>query len=441
MSQVGTVVILAAGQGTRMKSALPKVLHELCGQPMLGWVIDQALSLDPARIVVVVGHGADQVQAAVESGPASGRLTFVVQEPQNGTGHALQCAAPHIDAAAGAVVVLYGDMPALAKESLADLVQACEAAGDAGMAMLSSWPEDPTGFGRVVRGDGGEFCSIVEQRDASPEELAIGEVNLGVYAFPAAPLLDYLPRLSNENAQGEYYLTDVPAMFVADGRAVSVVELEDPDEGLGVNTLMQLAEARWALQVRILEEHLAGGVRIEDPATTYIDAGVTIGRGTRILPCTVIRTGVEIGEDCEVGPFTHLRAGTTLADGAEVGNFTECKNSTLGRRTKAKHLAYLGDADLGDGCNVGAGTIFANYDGVKKHRTTVGDGAFLGSGTTVVAPNAIGAGATTGANSVVRRETGIGEHEVWAGVPARQLAGKESVAQRKAAARKGGESR
>jgi bifunctional UDP-N-acetylglucosamine pyrophosphorylase/glucosamine-1-phosphate N-acetyltransferase len=441
MSQAGTVVILAAGQGTRMKSALPKVLHELCGRPMLGWVIEQALSLDPARIVVVVGHGADEVRAAVEHGPAAGRLEFVVQEPQNGTGHALQCAAPLVDASAGPVVVLYGDMPALAPESLAALLEAREAAGEAGMAMLTAWPTDPTGLGRIVRDEEGGFRAIVEHRDADEEQRAIGEVNLGVYAFPAGALLEYLPRLESQNAQGEYYLTDVPAMFVADGRAVGVVELEDADEGLGVNTLMQLAEARWALQVRILEEHLAAGVRIEDPATTYIDAGVTIGRGTRVLPCTVIRAGVEIGEGCEVGPFTHLRAGTVLADGAEVGNFTECKNSTLGPRTKAKHLAYLGDAELGERCNVGAGTIFANYDGLAKHRTVVGDGVFLGSGTTVVAPNTIGAGATTGANSVVTREAGIGEDEVWAGIPARRLAGKQSVAQRKAAANQGGGAR
>ena len=435
MTQAGTVVILAAGQGTRMKSALPKVLHELCGKPMLGWVIDQALTLEPAKIVVVVGHGAEAVRAAVEDGPAAGRLAFVVQEPQNGTGHALQCAASEIDPAAGPVVVLYGDMPVLGPWSLAALMEAQQEAGAEAMAMLTAWPDDPSGLGRIVRTDDGAFQAIVEHKDASAEERAIGEVNLGVYAFPAAALLACLPRLDNANSQGEYYLTDVPGMFVAEGRPVAVVELEDPEEALGVNTLMQLAEARWALQVRILERHLAAGVRIEDPATTYIDAGVEIGRGTRVLPCTVIRAGVTVGEDCEVGPFTHLRSGTVLRDGAEVGNFTESKNTTLGRRTKAKHLSYLGDADVGDGCNIGAGTIFANYDGLAKHRTRVGDGAFIGSGTTIVAPNEIGAGATTGANSVVTRAARVGENEVWAGVPARHLAGAESVAQRKAAQR------
>jgi len=437
MNRAGTVVLLAAGQGTRMKSALPKVLHELCGRSMVGWVIDQALTLDPKKIVVVVGHGGDEVRRALASHPAADRLEFVVQEPQHGTGHALQCAAPAIDPQAGTVVVLYGDMPVLRPESLQALLEARDAAGADAMAMLTAWPDDPTGLGRIVRGADGEFQAIVEHKDATDEQRAIGEVNLGVYAFPAPQLLERLPQLTNENVQGEYYLTDVPAMFVAAGEPVAAHELDDADEALGVNTLMQLAEARWALQVRILEQHLANGVRIEDPASTYVDVDVTIGGGTRILPCTVIRAGVTIGEDCEVGPFTHLRVGTVLSDGAEVGNFTESKNTTLGRRTKAKHLSYLGDARIGDGCNIGAGTIFANYDGVAKSVTTVGDGAFIGSGTTIVAPNAIGPGATTGANSVVTRTAKVGENEVWAGIPARHVAGAESVAQRKAAAKKG----
>ncbi len=412
MNRAGTVVLLAAGQGTRMKSALPKVLHELCGRSMVGWVIDQALTLDPKKIVVVVGHGGDEVQSALACHPAAERIEFVRQEPQNGTGHALQCAAPAIDPQAGTVVVLYGDMPVLRPESLQALLAVRDAAGADAMAMLTAWPDDPTGLGRIERGADGEFQAIVEHKDATDEQRSIGEVNLGVYAFPAAKLLERLPQLTNDNAQGEYYLTDVPAMFVAAGEPVAAHELDDADEALGVNTLLQLAEARWALQVRLLEEHLANGVRIEDPASTYIDAGVTIGSGTRILPCTVIRAGVTIGEDCEVGPFTHLRVGTVLSDGAEVGNFTESKNTTLGRRTKAKHLSYLGDAHIGDG-------------------------AFIGSGTTIVAPNTIGPGATTGANSVVTRTAKVGENEVWAGIPARHVAGAASVAQRKAAAKKG----
>jgi bifunctional UDP-N-acetylglucosamine pyrophosphorylase/glucosamine-1-phosphate N-acetyltransferase len=434
MSKVGTVVILAAGQGTRMRSARPKVLHELCGRPMLEWVIELALSLDPDKIVLVVGHGAQEVRSWVATCSAAERIECVVQEPQNGTGHALQVAAPAIPRDSDTVVVLYGDMPVLGVWSLESLLAGLEAAGPQGMAMLTAYPQDPRGYGRIDRGESGDFRAIVEHKDASPEQLEIGEINLGVYAFPRERLLAYLPRLASDNAQGEFYLTDVCTMFAKDGACVAASVLEDLDEAIGVNDLAQLAEARWALQVRILEEHMQNGVRIEDPATAYIDAGVEIGRGTRILPCTVIRSGVKIGAGCEVGPFTHLRQGTVLEDGAEVGNFTESKNSRLGPGTKAKHLSYLGDARIGADVNIGAGTIFANYDGVAKHLTTVGDGAFIGSGTTIVAPNSIGARATTGANSVVTRGARVGEDEVWAGVPARRLPGAKGAAQLKAEA-------
>jgi bifunctional UDP-N-acetylglucosamine pyrophosphorylase/glucosamine-1-phosphate N-acetyltransferase len=431
VTHTGTVIILAAGQGTRMKSALPKVLHEICGKPMIGWVIDQAMSLDPKKIVVVIGHGGEAVREVAMKSAGADRIECVVQEPQNGTGHALQVAASAIDAGDGTVVVLYGDMPVLSPESLQELLEARAAAGEDGMAMLTASPDDPTGLGRIERDEIGRFAGIVEHKDANEEQRDIGEVNLGVYAFHGAGLIECLPKLSNDNAQKEYYLTDVPAMFVGNGHMVATVELDDAEEAIGVNNLMQLAEARWALQVRILEEHLANGVRIEDPASTYVDADVVIGKGTRILPCTVIRAGVVIGEDCEVGPFSHLRKGTELKDRAEIGNFTESKNSVLGSGTKAKHLSYLGDARIGEKVNVGAGTIFANYDGVNKHITVVGDGAFIGSGTTIVGPNQIAARATTGANSVVTRSARIEENEVWAGIPARKFEGAKSAAQLK----------
>jgi bifunctional UDP-N-acetylglucosamine pyrophosphorylase/glucosamine-1-phosphate N-acetyltransferase len=417
-----SVVILAAGLGKRMKTARPKVLHPVCGRPLLGWVIDQAQSLSPDRILVVVGHGHEEVERALRSSGELARVTLVRQEPQLGTGHALQCCIPALGKNPGRVVVLYGDMPLLEKESLAELVSVHAERASGGVALLTACPQDSRGFGRIVRsGDGDSVRAIVEEKDATVAERAISEVNLGVYAFHGEALVAALPKLENKNKQGEFYLTDVVGMFVKDARPAVAVELEDPAEAIGVNTLADLAEARWAIQVRILEEHLANGVYIEDPSTTYIDHGVTIGAGSTILPCTVIRSGVKVGAGCEVGPFTHLRTGTVLEDGAEVGNFTEAKNARMGAKAKAKHLAYLGDVTIGARTNIGAGTIFANYDGKKKHPSVVGEGSFVGSGTVVVAPNTIGAGATTGAGAVVTRNSEVGDGEVWVGVPARRL--------------------
>ncbi|MFN0241544.1 MAG: bifunctional N-acetylglucosamine-1-phosphate uridyltransferase/glucosamine-1-phosphate acetyltransferase [Planctomycetota bacterium] len=436
-----TVVILAAGLGKRMKSPRPKVLNSLCGRPMIAWVIDQAMALDPARILVVVGHGAEDVEKSLagrsEHASVRERIAFVRQQPQLGTGHALQCCLSEL-APKGRVVVLYGDMPLLSKESLVLLARAHDEDAAGGVALLTGYPDEPRGFGRIVRAEeGGGVRAIVEERDASPEVRAIGEVNLGVYAFDAAALVEALPKLTNDNAQKEYYLTDVIGRFVEAGRPAVAVELDDATEGIGVNTLADLAEARWALQVRILEEHLMNGVAIEDPATTYIDWGVEIGTGTKILPCTVIKSGVKIGGHCEVGPFTHLRAGTVLADHAEVGNFTECKNARVGSHAKAKHLSYLGDVTIGARTNIGAGTIFANYDGRAKHPSTVGDDAFVGSGTVIVAPNTIGDGATTGAGAVVTRDAGVGAQEVWVGVPAKKLARRSAPGGSAGAARRG----
>jgi len=432
MSRPQTAVILAAGQGTRMKTGWAKVMAPLCGRPMIAWVVDQALALEPERVIVVVGYRAEEVQKAVAGLDARGRVRCVVQEPQLGTGHALQVCLPALGSDPGRTVVLYGDMPLLRPESLAKLV-AAQAESQGGAALLTARPDDPRGFGRIVRNASGDLARIVEERDATPAERALDEVNLGVYAFEGRDLVAELPRLKNDNAQREYYLTDVVAVLARAGRRIATLELEDEQEAIGVNTIRHLSEARSALQARILESHMAAGVYIEDPASTYIDHGVSIGARTRILPCTVIRSGVAIGEDCEVGPFTHLRVGTVLEDGAEMGNFTEAKQSRLGSHSKAKHLAYLGDARIGRRVNIGAGTIFANYDGRAKHACTVGDGSFVGSGTILVAPAEVGAGATTGAGALVTRNSRVPPGEVWVGVPARKLAGKTSAPEAPAA--------
>jgi bifunctional UDP-N-acetylglucosamine pyrophosphorylase/glucosamine-1-phosphate N-acetyltransferase len=415
------VVILAAGQGKRMKSARAKVLHPLCGRPMIAWVVEQALAIDPDRILIVVGHGADEVEGALRATGQFDRVQLVLQEPQLGTGHALQCCSKKLFPVSNRVVVLYGDMPLLRARSVSELLGIHAASADTGAAILTACPIDPRGFGRILRDEEGVVQGIVEERDATPEEREIDEVNLGVYVFDGPALAEALPMLSKANDQGEYYLTDVIGTFVEAGRPVVATPVEDEAESIGVNTLAHLAEARDALQMRILERHLENGVQIEDPHTTVIDHGVQIGAGTRILPCTVLRSGVRIGTGCEVGPFSHLRAGTVLEDGAEIGNFTECKNSSVGSHAKAKHLAYLGDATIGAGTNVGAGTIFANYDGVAKHRTLVGKKAFLGSGTVVVAPNRIGDRATTGAGAILRKNSNVPAGEIWVGIPARRL--------------------
>jgi bifunctional UDP-N-acetylglucosamine pyrophosphorylase/glucosamine-1-phosphate N-acetyltransferase len=348
----------------------------------------------------------------------------VLQEPQRGTGHALQTCLPELGRDPGLVIVLYWDMPLLTPASLERLCTA-QAGTEGGAALLTAWPDDTRGFGRVLRVDSrdgrGAVQRIVEERDATPAERAVGEVNLGVYAFPGALLVAELPKLKADNAQNEYYLTDVVAALVRAQRRVEAVEIGDEREAIGVNTLAHLAEARRELQLRILVEHMARGVQIEDPATTFVDHGVEIGAGTRVLPCTVIRSGVKIGAHCEVGPFTHLRNGTVLADGAEMGNFTEAKNARLGARSKAKHLSYLGDATIGARVNIGAGTIFANYDGKQKHHTTVEDQSFVGSGTILVAPAHVGRGAVTGAGAVVTRNSHVPPGETWIGVPAKRL--------------------
>lgn len=421
MATARTVVILAAGMGQRMKSSRPKVVHSLCGRPLIAWVVDQALHLDPARVIVVVGHGAAEVEAALVDAGQRERITLVRQEPQKGTGHALQCCLSALGPDPGVVVVLYGDMPLLCDSSLDTLLFTQANAAKGGAALLTAMPENARGFGRIVRASDDSVERIVEDKDASALEKSIPEVNLGVYAFDGAQLVAALPKLESKNAQGEFYLTDVIGMLVRAGKPVAAVEIGDIEETIGVNTLSDLAEARFVLQMRILDEHLANGVQIEDPGTTYIDHGVTIGAGTRILPCTLIRAGCRIGAGCEVGPFTHLRAGTVLADGAEVGNFTECKNTRVGAHSKAKHLSYLGDARIGERTNIGAGTIFANYDGKAKHETIVGDRVFVGSGTVIVAPNTIPNGSTTGAGAVITRNSRVGAGETWVGVPAKLL--------------------
>lgn len=423
-------VILAAGKGTRMKSALPKVLHRVGGQPMLGHVLTSAKQAGAARSVTVIGFGADAVRK--EIGPAS---EFVVQAEQLGTGHAVMQARAALDGYDGTVMVLCGDTPLLTADLLGRLYAAHrEAAATA--TVLTARMDDPAGYGRVIRDAAGQVVRIVEQKDASPAELAVNEINTGIYCFESRPLLAALDGLTCDNKQGEYYLTDVIGIFVAQGAKVWALTADDERETLGINSRRQLAEAEKILRRRKLDELLDAGVTIMDPDSTFIDAGVSIAADTVIYPFTWLEGSTTIGSGCAVGPntrlfdtavgdnvtihfsyahecaigdganigpYVHLRPDTVLADGVKVGNFVEIKNSKVGKGSKVPHLSYIGDTDMGAGVNIGSGTITVNYDGKKKHRTTIEDNAFIGCNTNLVAPVTVGCGAYIGAGSTITK--------------------------------------
>ena len=415
MAQPLAVIVLAAGLGTRTKVALPKVLLSACGRTLLDSVLDTVEGLHPDRTVVVVHHGKDLVLKSLRD---PDRITVVDQGEPKGTGHAVQVAVEALDGFVGDVLVVYGDVPLVTVETL----KALRLYRGTGVAsILTAFDSPPTGMGRILRDGDGQVQGVREERDCSEQELEIEEFNAGFYCFDAARLPDALASLESHNAQGELYLTDTVAFFLGTGEVVNTVSLDDPIEVSGVNTLEDLAFVRQVMQERILLEHLQNGVIIEDPATTYIDHEVSIGANTRILPCTVIRSGVNIGVDCEIGPFSHLRVGTYIDDTAEVGNFVETKQSFVGKGTKAKHLTYLGDTTIGEKANIGAGTITANYDGSRKHPTLIGDGAFVGSGTVLVAPSKMGSRSKTGAGAIVTKNTAIPDGGVFVGVPARPL--------------------
>jgi len=423
------IVILAAGQGTRMKSRLPKVLHRLGDRPLLQHVIDTARALAPARIVVVHGHGGEQVRETIMGDD----LHWAEQAEQLGTGHAVAQALPHL-AGIDQVLVLYGDVPLIRTETLQGLL---DAAGD-GFGLLTVTLEDPTGYGRICRDSAGRVERIVEQKDATPQQLTIREVNTGIMVLPGERLDDWLGRLGNDNAQGEYYLTDVLAMAVTEGLAVAVAQPTEPVEAEGVNDRAQLAMLERAWQRRQADTLMRAGLTLRDPARfdlrgslrhgmdceididVLIEGEVELGEGVRIGPHCVLRDcriddGVEvqahcvieqahIGSDSRVGPFSRLRPGAELVGGNHVGNFVEIKNSIIGEGSKVNHLSYVGDAELGRGVNIGAGTITCNYDGANKHRTLIGDRAFIGSNTALVAPVTVGKGATIGAGSVISKD-------------------------------------
>ncbi|MDF1819745.1 MAG: bifunctional UDP-N-acetylglucosamine diphosphorylase/glucosamine-1-phosphate N-acetyltransferase GlmU [Immundisolibacteraceae bacterium] len=431
-------VVLAAGKGTRMRSLLPKVLQPIGGTTLLQESIRAFQSLRESQdglLTLVVGHGADQVKQALPQLDCN----WVSQHEQLGTGHAVAQAVP-LFGDDDLVVVLCGDVPLLSKETLARLI---DAAGSASPALLTVVLEDPSGYGRVLRDSAGNVAAIVEQKDGNDEQLRVKEINTGIMAIPAGPLKQWLSRLGNDNAQGEYYLTDVIAMAVADGYAVTAVNADNAAEVAGVNDKRQLAEAERVLQLDYAQQLLKQGVTLRDPARfdlrgelqvgsdvevdinavfegqVTLGDGVkigancqirnsTLGPGTIVLPNTLIDSA-RIGGNCQIGPFARIRPDSELADNARVGNFVELKKTHLGPGSKANHLSYIGDAIVGADVNIGAGVITCNYDGANKHLTEIGDGAFIGSDCQLVAPVKVGPGATIGAGTTLTREAAAGE--------------------------------
>jgi bifunctional UDP-N-acetylglucosamine pyrophosphorylase / glucosamine-1-phosphate N-acetyltransferase len=438
------LVVLAAGKGTRMKSQAPKVLHGAAGLPLIEHVLRAADPLQPATTVVVVGHLADRVTAAISKRPG---LRFASQQPQLGTGHALMQAEPHLRGIRGTVLLLYGDVPLLRPDTLRSLLDA-HVARNAAATVLTARVGNPFGYGRIVRQDG-RIAAIVEEKDATAAERAIDEINSGIYAFDAAPLFDALKSLQPVNAQGEYYLTDLVRMYHDRGLPVGTVTIDDAREIMGVNSRKELADVTAILNAGRNDALMAAGVTIVDPASAWIGPDVTIGLDTVIHPnvhlegrtrigsgCTIhasvrivdstIEDGAIVNNFCviseahvssgaRIGPFAHIRPQSVVGEGSHIGNFTELKKTTIGKGSKANHLSYLGDATIGDGVNVGAGTITCNYDGEHKHQTVIEDGAFIGSDTQLIAPVTVHTGAYVGTGTTIREDVPAGALAVSAG--------------------------
>jgi len=440
-----TPILLAAGLGTRMKSTLPKVLHLVCGRPMIAYALDAARMAGTETPVVVIGHGAEAVRNYLGE-----TARCVLQDPPLGTGHAVLQAESLLRGATDLVLVTYADMPLLRPETLTLLVET-QQQNPGPMTILTVIADDPRGFGRIVRAADGTVQAIVEEAVATPEQLSIRELNVGAYCFRADWLWEALHRIP-VSKKGEYYLTDTVELAVRDGQTVQAVLTDDPTEAIGINTRVHLAEAEKLMRRRINTAHMLNGITLIDPDTTYIQPGVTIGRDTVIWPNTHLEAGTSIGEACEIGPdtvvrgssigprckvvksvveyawleedvdigpFAHLRKGARLCKGVHMGNFGEVKDSTLGPGTKMGHFSYIGNATIGANVNIGAGTITCNYDGVKKNPTEIGDETFIGSDTMLVAPVKVGKRAKTGAGAVVTRD--VPDDTLVVGVPARPL--------------------
>lgn len=431
------VVVLAAGKGTRMKSELPKVLHRISGLTLIERVLRTASGLFPASITMVVGHGAAEVKQSLSK---RSLLQFVTQEQQLGTGHALLQTRPLLEGKTGTVVLLSGDVPLLTVDALKGLLATHEDTDAAATVITANLPR-PFGYGRIVRTNG-RISKIVEERDASPTQKAITEINSGIYAFALEPLFAALDSIGTANKQGEYYLPDLVAIYRKQKRSVSTWTIQRADEIRGINSRTELAEVSAMVRQQKNEELMAAGVTLIDPATTYVDADVVVGADTVIYPCVFLEGSTKVGSACEIhsgtrivnstigdrvcvrnhtvvtdstvesgaflGPFAHIRPGSEVGEDAHIGNFVELKKTSMGKGAKANHLAYLGDAQIGEKSNIGAGTITCNYDGEKKHQTTIGSGVFVGSNSTLVAPVTLADGSYIAAGSAITTDVPAG---------------------------------
>ncbi|HLD40736.1 MAG TPA: NTP transferase domain-containing protein [Candidatus Omnitrophota bacterium] len=415
MSNNWTAIILAAGVGTRMKSSLPKVLHQVCGRPMLAYVLDLAKGLGIKNILVVTGHKRELLKDLLTRYKAK----EVYQDKRLGTADAIKRCQPALRGFSGNVLVLYGDQPLLKKETLQKLIQR-HTETKAQATILSAYPQDPFGYGRIIRDNFSRITAIVEEKDASAREKEVGEINTGIICFKKDSLFKTIPKIKSDNTKKEYYLTDAIKIMAREGALIESVSIsQDVQQAQGINSRIDLAQALKAMRLRILAKFMLEGVTVIDPDATYIEEGVRIGRDTVIYPFTFIEKDVIIGNFCQIGPFCHLRPETVIEDRVTVGNFTEITRSRLGRDSFMKHFSYLGDTVAGKAVNIGCGTVVANFDGRNKNKTVIEDQAFIGSDTVLRAPVRIGKKAVTGAGSVVTKDVAAGT--VVAGVPARIL--------------------
>jgi len=413
-------IILAAGKGTRMKSDLAKVLHPVCGRPMLDYVMTAVKTSGSLKNYVVLGHQIERVKEILPSG-----FEAVEQRQLKGTADAVRCVESKFQAVDGDVLVLCGDTPLLQTATLKRLIKHHRMSGSSAT-VLSAVVQDSTGYGRVIRGINGAPVAIREEKDASEAEKNLLEINTGVYCFKAGALFRALSRIRENALKKEFYLTDVIEILADQGLKTSVIEVNDPREAQGVNSRVDLAVAESVMRRRILETFMLKGISIQDPATTYIDADVKIGTDTVIRPFCVIERDVRIGRGCVIGPFARLRSGSRIGDQTEIGNFTEVSRTQVGSGCFMKHFSFLGDAKLGDNVNIGAGVVTANYDGQNKHQTRIKDQAFIGSDSILVAPVDVGKGAVTGAGCVVAKEKKIPDGAVMVGVPGRIIGKKKT---------------